>query len=149
MKLSILSAVTLSLVLACANADELQPVKHLIDTHIHLYDTTRDVKMTWPREDDEVLYHPHLPGEYSKVAKAAGVTGVVIVEASNNLEDNDWVLDLVEDDDFYVFTNDSQIRAFNEATAGVKVGAFVIGIIALLRFLDQGFYVIHDDIMIM
>jgi putative ABC transport system permease protein len=37
-----------------------------------------------------------------------------------------------DDDDFYVFTNDSQIRAFNEATAGVKVGAFVIGIIALV-----------------
>ena len=37
-----------------------------------------------------------------------------------------------EDDDFYMFTNDSSIREFNEATAGVKLGAFVIGIIALL-----------------
>jgi len=37
-----------------------------------------------------------------------------------------------DEDDFYVFTNDSQIRSFNEATAGVKVGAFVIGIIALV-----------------
>jgi putative ABC transport system permease protein len=37
-----------------------------------------------------------------------------------------------DDDDFYVFTNDSQIRSFNEATAGVKIGAFVIGIIALI-----------------
>ncbi len=35
-------------------------------------------------------------------------------------------------DDFYMFTNDSSIREFNEATAGVKLGAFVIGIIALL-----------------
>jgi putative ABC transport system permease protein len=37
-----------------------------------------------------------------------------------------------EDDDFSFFTNDSQIRSFNQATAGVKVGAFVIGIIALV-----------------
>jgi putative ABC transport system permease protein len=37
-----------------------------------------------------------------------------------------------EEDDFTIFTNDSQIRNFNSATAGVKVGAFVIGIIALI-----------------
>lgn len=37
-----------------------------------------------------------------------------------------------DDDDFTIFTNDSQVRAFNQATAGVKIGAFVIGIIALI-----------------
>jgi putative ABC transport system permease protein len=37
-----------------------------------------------------------------------------------------------DEDDFYMFTNNSSIREFNEATAGVKLGAFVIGIIALL-----------------
>ncbi|MFT5465263.1 MAG: L-fuconolactonase [Verrucomicrobiales bacterium] len=85
-----------------AAAEDLKPVKHLIDTHIHLYDTTRDVEMSWPPKDDTVLFKPHLPAEYSKVAKAAGVTGVVIVEASNHLEDNKWVLDLVKGDEFYV-----------------------------------------------
>ena len=81
---------------------KIEPVKHLIDTHIHLYDTTRGVEFTWPPKEDAVLYKPHLPAEYSKVAKAAGVTGVVVVEASLNYEDNRWVLDLVEDDSFYV-----------------------------------------------
>ena len=71
-------------------------VKHVIDTHIHLYDTTRDVEMSWPPKDDKVLYRPFLPAEYSKVAKAAGVTEVVIVEASTHLSDNDWMLDLVK-----------------------------------------------------
>ena len=80
----------------------IKPVKHVIDTHIHLYDTTRDVEMSWPPKDDKVLYKPHLPGEYSKLARDAGVTGVVIVEASNHLEDNRWVLDLVADDDLYI-----------------------------------------------
>jgi putative ABC transport system permease protein len=37
-----------------------------------------------------------------------------------------------EEDDFTIFTNDSQIKTFNQATAGVKVGAFVIGIVALI-----------------
>jgi putative ABC transport system permease protein len=37
-----------------------------------------------------------------------------------------------DEDDFYMFTNDSSIREFNKATAGVKIGAFVIGIIALV-----------------
>ncbi|MCA9174640.1 MAG: amidohydrolase family protein [Planctomycetales bacterium] len=85
-----------------AAAEELQPVKHLIDTHIHLYDTRRDVEITWPPKDDAVLYRPHLPTEYTRVARAARVTGVVVVEASLRLEDNRWVLDLVKDDKFYV-----------------------------------------------
>lgn len=37
-----------------------------------------------------------------------------------------------EEDDFTVFSNDSMIKAFNKATAGVKVGAVVIGMIALI-----------------
>ncbi len=37
-----------------------------------------------------------------------------------------------EEDDFTIFTNDSQIKAFNTTTASVKTGAFVIGIIALV-----------------
>jgi len=37
-----------------------------------------------------------------------------------------------EEDDFTIFTNDSQIKAFNNTTAGIKTGAFVIGIIALV-----------------
>ena len=91
-----------SLTFNLALAEDPKPVKHLIDTHIHLYDTNRGLEMSWPPKDDKVLFKPHLPSEYSRVAKAAGVTGVVIVEASNHLQDNQWVLDLVKGDDFYL-----------------------------------------------
>ncbi len=37
-----------------------------------------------------------------------------------------------EEDDFTIFTTDSLIRSFNQATQGVKLGAFVIGIVALV-----------------
>ena len=35
-------------------------------------------------------------------------------------------------DDFEIFTNNSQIKSFNQATAGLKLASFVIGIIALI-----------------
>ena len=38
----------------------------------------------------------------------------------------------LEEDDFTIFSNDSQINTFNETTAGIKVAAFIIGIIALI-----------------
>ena len=81
-----------------SKAQDFAAVKHVIDTHIHLYDTTRDIKVSWPPENDTVLYKPHLPAEMKKVSKPAGVTGAVIVEASDRLEDNGWVLDLVKGD---------------------------------------------------
>ena len=37
-----------------------------------------------------------------------------------------------DSDTFHWFTSDSQIRAFNDATAGLKTAAFVLGIVALV-----------------
>jgi putative ABC transport system permease protein len=37
-----------------------------------------------------------------------------------------------EEDDFTIFSSDSQIKTFNQTTAGIKTGAFVIGIVALI-----------------
>jgi len=37
-----------------------------------------------------------------------------------------------EEDDFTIFTNDSNVKAFNQSVSGIKVGAFVIGIVALV-----------------
>ena len=86
-------------------ADDQRPlpeVKHMIDTHIHLYDTTRENGVPWPPADDKILYKPHLPAEFKKVSEPTGVTGVVIVEASDRPEDNRWILDLVSGDDYFV-----------------------------------------------
>ena len=80
----------------------LPQVKHLIDTHIHIYDPTRKDGIPWPPKDDRVLYKPHLPEEYRRVSKPAGVTGVIIVEASDRIVDNDWVLKQVDGDPFFV-----------------------------------------------
>ena len=37
-----------------------------------------------------------------------------------------------EEDDFTIFTNDSNIRTFNDITAPIKTGGFAIGIVALI-----------------
>ena len=66
----------------------------VIDTHIHLYDTARKGGVPWPPTDDQVLYRPILPQHFDKVTKANGVTATVIVEASDQVEDNQWVLDI-------------------------------------------------------
>ena len=70
----------------------------IIDTHIHLYDTTRAEGLPWPPEDDKVLYRPILPKHFNEVAEKNGITATVIVEASEWLPDNKWVLDLVQHD---------------------------------------------------
>ena len=67
----------------------------VIDTHIHLYDTTRAGGVPWPPVDDQVLYRPVLPEHFDKVTRANGVMATVIVEASDRVPDNQWVLDLV------------------------------------------------------
>lgn len=70
----------------------------VIDTHIHLYDTTRPQGLPWPPKTDKVLYRPILTKHFDKVAKENGITATVIVEASVWLPDNQWVLDLVKHD---------------------------------------------------
>lgn len=37
-----------------------------------------------------------------------------------------------EEDDFTIFSSDSNIKAFNQTTVGIKAGSFVIGIVALI-----------------
>ena len=77
-------------------------VDTIIDTHTHFYDPTRPLGVPWPGVKDTLLYRRYLPADYRTVAVPAGVTGTVIVEASNWLEDNQWILDLAESDPFIV-----------------------------------------------
>ncbi|MFN0166588.1 MAG: amidohydrolase family protein, partial [Bryobacteraceae bacterium] len=68
----------------------------IIDTHIHLFDPTRPEGVPWPPKDNKVLYQPALPDRYRKIAVPLGVKGAIKVEASPWIQDNQWVLDVVE-----------------------------------------------------
>lgn len=64
-----------------------------IDTHIHFYDPRRPEGVPWPPPESP-LYRPVLPDEFSALARANGVSGAVVVEASAWVEDNAWLLDI-------------------------------------------------------
>lgn len=74
-----------------------EPVEGLppiLDTHTHFYDPRRPGGVRWPPKDDPLLHHPVLPADFEGIARALGITGTVVVEASPDEADNDWVLGL-------------------------------------------------------
>lgn len=74
----------------------------IIDTHTHFYDPSRPQGVPWPPADNNLLFRTVLPDSYKALAEPAGISGTVVVEASNWLEDNQWILDLAVDDPFIV-----------------------------------------------
>ena len=72
----------------------------IIDCHTHFYDPARPEGVPWPGQNDRLLYRRVLPGDYLALAQPLGVTGTVVVEASAWLEDNQWVLDLAQEEPF-------------------------------------------------
>ena len=73
----------------------------IIDCHTHFYDPTRPEGVPWPPKDSP-LYRTVLPQDLRALKKYRPVTGTVIVEASNRVEDNAWLLELAKDDPFIV-----------------------------------------------
>lgn len=73
-----------------------------IDTHTHFYDPTRTAGVPWPPKTDPILYRSRLPADFRALASPHGVVGAVIVEASEWVEDNQWILDLAKNDESIV-----------------------------------------------
>ena len=65
----------------------------IVDTHTHFYDPTRKEGVPWP-DAKSSLYRPVYPKDWKAVAAPLGVNETVIVEASQRVEDNQWILDL-------------------------------------------------------
>ena len=79
----------------------------IIDTHIHLFDTSRPQGVPWPNKNNpahKVMYMPSLPSRYRPIAEPLGIVGAIEIECSSWLEDNQWVLDVARDDAIMVGT---------------------------------------------
>lgn len=76
----------------------------IIDTHIHLFDTSRPQGVPYPDKNNATLYKPALPERYRKIAQPLGVVGAIEVEASPWIEDNLWVLEVAANDTIIVGT---------------------------------------------
>ena len=79
--------------LSKGGAGQGRPAK-IIDTHVHFFDPTRPQGVPWPPRNDALLFRRTLPEDYRRLAVPQAVDGVVVVEASTWVEDNQWVLDL-------------------------------------------------------
>lgn len=73
----------------------------IIDCHTHFYDPTRPEGVPWPSKGSP-LYRTVLPADLRNLVQYRPVTGTVIVEASNRVEDNAWLLELAKTDPFIV-----------------------------------------------
>jgi L-fuconolactonase len=99
---SLLAAASAAALGASRLAAAANPPRTIIDTHTHFYDPTREGGVPWPSKDDKLLYRPVLPKHFREVAVPLGVTGTVVVEASPLVEDNQWLLDLAQDEPLIV-----------------------------------------------
>lgn len=73
----------------------------IIDCHTHFYDPSRPEGVPWPPRNSP-LYRTVLPHHLRELKTFRPVTGTVVVEASERVEDNAWLLDLAKDDPFIV-----------------------------------------------
>jgi len=69
-----------------------------IDTHTHFFDPTRPEGVPWPGKDSS-LYIPRFPKDFRAQANPHNTIATVVVEASEWVEDNAWILELAETND--------------------------------------------------
>ena len=82
-------------------ADEQVAELDVIDCHTHFYDPSRPEGVPWPPKGSP-LHRTVLPADLRDLVQYRKVTGTVIVEASNRVEDNAWLLELAKEDPFIV-----------------------------------------------
>ena len=109
------------LALAARHGEAAQTAKTIpiIDTHIHIYDPFRPGGTPWPNKDNKVLFQTSLPGRYKSIAQPLGIVGAIAVEASSWVEDNQWVLDVAQQDDIMVGTVGRLVPGTPEFTANL------------------------------
>jgi len=81
-----------------------EPDVPILDTHVHLYDPTRPKGIPWPPKENTLIYKKTLPDRLRRESAGLGVVGAIELECSPWLEDNQWVLDVIERDPIMVGT---------------------------------------------
>lgn len=81
--------------LSAAESGKAGPIP-AIDTHTHFFDPTRPEGVPYPPKKDTLNYRPVWPAEWRALASPHQVVGTVVVEASEWVEDNAWILELAK-----------------------------------------------------
>ena len=67
----------------------------IIDTHIHVWNFEK-AEYDWLKNDTSVLKRTYHIEEIEAERKIVGITGGVLVQASNNVQDTDWMLEVAD-----------------------------------------------------
>ena len=73
--------------------------KRIIDTHVHIWDFTR-ASYDWLKNDQSILNRSYSIAEFDTVRQQVGLTEVVLVQAANNFEDTDHMLEVAANNDW-------------------------------------------------
>lgn len=121
----------------------------IIDTHVHIFDPFRPEGAPWPDAKNELLYRTTLPQQVMEQAVPEGVSGALVVEASEWVEDNQWILDIAESEPFIIglvgrlepgaanFAKDLERFAKNPLFLGIRFWGTYFADIAADSFLDK------------
>ena len=71
----------------------------IIDSHQHFWQVGR-FEYPWLTRALGVLYRDYLPAELEPILKHNKVAKTVLVQASNSLQETDWLLDLADENEF-------------------------------------------------
>jgi L-fuconolactonase len=71
----------------------------IIDSHHHFW-RYHPVEYAWIDESMRAIRRDFLPADLKREIKAAGVDGVISVQARQNLAETEWLLELASQDDF-------------------------------------------------
>jgi L-fuconolactonase len=74
-------------------------IKRIADTHIHVWDLDQ-AEYLWLKGNTSILNRSWSIEELETERVAAGITAGVLVQAANNFEDTDWMLEVAESTDW-------------------------------------------------
>jgi L-fuconolactonase len=73
--------------------------RKIIDTHIHVWNFDK-AEYDWLKNDTSILKRTYHIEEIEEERIALGITAGVLVQATNNVEDTDWMLEVAEKTDW-------------------------------------------------
>ncbi|MCW3093772.1 MAG: amidohydrolase family protein [Ferruginibacter sp.] len=74
-------------------------LKKLIDTHVHIWDFEK-ADYDWLKNDESILNRNYSIDEFDEARVEVGITEAVLVQAANNFEDTDHMLEVAGDKDW-------------------------------------------------
>jgi L-fuconolactonase len=73
--------------------------QRIVDTHVHIWNFEK-AEYAWLKGDTSLLNRSYSIEELEEERKKAGVTDGVLVQAANNFEDTDWMIEVAEKNDW-------------------------------------------------